>query len=181
LDVNNADDFMRRANETLHQTHIHGTAATLAEVQENFSRFQYQYAPLQPQEPLRGGGVLTHFRLDHGSMECVGYRLNWPGHSMAYVTDTITRPDSAYIKNIYGVDLLLHECNNPDAFDLLAERIHHTHTHAVAQVAAAARVKRLVLIHKSAFDFLDIHPDLEAARQIFPNIEIGEDNMEVEF
>ena len=181
LDVDSADEFMRCANEDLQQTRIHGATATLAEVQESFSRFQYQYVALQPQETLRGGGVLTHFHLNHGAMECTGYRLNWPGHSMAYVTDTVSCRDSGYIKNIFGVDLLLHECNNANSHAALAEHIHHTYTSAAAQVAAAARVKRLVLIHKSPSDFLDLRPDLESARQIFPNTEIGQDHMEIEF
>jgi ribonuclease BN (tRNA processing enzyme) len=181
MNVNNAGGFMQHANDVLHSTCIHGTPSTLKEVQELYQRFQYQYQPLQSQEPLRGGGVLTHFRLDHGPMECVGYRLNWSGHSMAYVTDTVSHPDSAYIKNIYGVDLLLHECNNPDQSATLAEMIHHTYTSVVAQVAAAAHVKRLVLIHHAPFDFLDIRPDMEAARRIFSNIEIGQDGMELEF
>jgi ribonuclease Z len=181
LDETNADDFMRRANEALHQTRVHGLPATLDEVRALYDRFQYQYLPLQPQEMLRGGGVLTHFNLEHGAMECVGYRLNWPGHSMAYVTDTVTHPDSTYVKNIYGVDLLLHECNNPDSAAMLAGHIHHTYTSAVAHMAAAAHVKRLVLIHHAAFDFLDVRPDLDSARQIFPNIEIGRDGMTLAF
>ena len=39
-----------------------------------------------------------------------GYRLDWPGHSMAYVTDTTARTDADYVDKIRGVDLLVHEC-----------------------------------------------------------------------
>ncbi|HOT62947.1 MAG TPA: hypothetical protein PLU93_08795, partial [Treponemataceae bacterium] len=46
-------------------------------------------------EPLPAGGQLTHFPLAHqgGSR---GFRLDWPGHSMAYVTDTTATPDADY-------------------------------------------------------------------------------------
>lgn len=174
-------NFMKRANDALHRTRIHGMPSTLAEVQETFQHFDYQYVPLDYQESLAGGGVLTYFPLEHGPMECVGYRLEWPGHCMAYVTDTVSRPDSAYIRHLKGVDLLLHECNNPDRKSEMAVQIHHTYTSMAARVAALAGVKRLVLIHKSPFEALDIHPDLEAARQIFPNIEIGQDGMQLDF
>lgn len=181
IDAHTLDGFTERANAALHATRIHGSPAALLELRGLYGRFQYQFLPLRDQEPLPGGGVLTHFQLDHGPCECTGYRLDWPGHSMAYVTDTVSGPDSTYFQAITGVDLLLHEANNPDRSAELAEAIHHTTPSLAARASAAARVKRLVLIHHSPLDTLDIEPDLAQARRIFPDTQIGRDGMSLEF
>ena len=180
LDEQNVEDFVHSANEALRQTRIHAAPETIAELQPKYGASSFDWRPLQAQEPLPGDGILTYFPLQH-DQTCMGYRLDWAGHSLAYVTDSISRPDSPYIQKISGVDLLLHECNNPDSLPALAERIHHTYTSAVARVAALARVKRLVLIHKAPIEALDISLDLPAAQKIFPDTVIGQDRMEIEF
>jgi ribonuclease Z len=177
----NVRAIVQGANEALHGTRIHATPAAIREVEPQYPLHGFNWLPLQNPEALPAGGALTYFPLDHGATECVGYRLDWPGHSLAYVTDTIARPDSAYIQKIRGVDLLLHESNNPNRLAGMAENIHHSYPDSAARIAAAAGVKRLILIHKSPIESLDIHPDLAAARRIFPNTEIGEDRMELEF
>jgi ribonuclease Z len=180
LDEHNVREFMHRANEALHRTRIHAAPETISELQQQYELYGFDWRPLQAQEPLPGSGRLTYFPLEHGQV-CVGYRLDWPGHSLAYVTDTVVRMDAPYIQKISGVDLLLHEANGPDRLPALAERIHHAYPSAAARVAARAGVKRLVLIHKSPIEAIDIHPDLPAARSIFAATEIGEDGMEIDF
>ncbi len=100
---------------------------------------------------------------------------------MAYVTDTKARPDAPYLDHIRNVDLLLHECYFPDSEQPMAELTGHSHTTPVAQLALAAGVKRLVLMHVNplvnAFDPVG----LETARRIFPATEIACDKMEIEF
>ena len=129
---------------------------------------------------MPSGGRLTFFPLEHhgGSL---GYRLDWPGHSLAYVTDTTASPDAEYVQKIRGVDLLVHECYFADAHADWAKQTGHSWTTAVAQVAREARARRLVLVH---FDPLSTDDDpigLDVARAIFPSTEIGEDLMELEF
>lgn len=136
--------------------------------------------PLEPRAALAGGGVLTHFPLAHPG-GVVGFRLDWPGHSMAYVTDTTARPDAAYLEHIREVDLLLHECYFPDSWAEWAEKTGHSCTTPVAQLARAARAKRLVLVHINPLDTEEDPVDLAAARRIFPHTDLGEDLMEVEF
>ena len=46
---------------------------------------------------------LDNFPLDHPGGS-IGLRLDWPGHSMAYVTDTTATVDAQYIEAIRGVD-----------------------------------------------------------------------------
>ncbi len=131
----------------------------------------------------RGAGgrrALSYFPLEHpgGSL---GFRLDWPGHSLAYVTDTIARPGADYIERIRGVDLLLHECYFPDDLRELAEKTGHSWTTPVAEVARAADVGRLILVHVNPLA-VDADPlGLPAARAIFPRTEIGRDRMEVDF
>ena len=129
---------------------------------------------------MPGGGKLTHFPLQHpgGSL---GFRLDWPGHSLAYVTDTTAVKEADYLEKIRGVDLLIHECYFGDDMPKQAELTGHSCATPVAEVAAAADVGRLVLVHINPLLASDAELDLTAARKIFPKIEIGVDRMELEF
>ena len=129
---------------------------------------------------LPGGGMLTHFPLQHpgGSL---GFRLDWPGHSLAYVTDTTATKDADYLEKIRGVDLLIHECYFGDDMPEKAKLTGHSCATPTAEVAAAAEVGRLVLVHINPLLDSDDELDLAAARKIFPNLEIGVDRMELEF
>lgn len=136
--------------------------------------------PLEESFTLAGGGLLMHFPLVHQGGS-IGYRLDWPGHSMAYVTDTIADPDAAYVAKLRGVDLLVHECYFPDAQAEWATTTGHSHTTPVAQVVQRAGVKRLVLVHVNPLSTADDPVGLDVARAIFPNTVLGEDRMELEF
>lgn len=178
LNESNIGGFVQKANDLLPKTCIHADKATLAIVQPRYEMYNYDWRSLQTEEPLPNGGNLTHFRMEN---DTTGFRLDWPGHSMAYITDTIARPDSSYIEHIRGVDLLLHDCNGPDHLVKLTDRIGHSHTSAVIEVALLAGVKRLILIHHGPIDSLQYSGDLDRARKIFPAIEVGYDCMEVTF
>ena len=167
---------------------VRGTADCLAAVDEHlFSHALFpkkppiEFQPLgQEEEPLPSGGRLTFFPLVHQGGS-IGYRLDWPGHSMAYVTDTTAAVDADYVERIRGVDLLVHECYFADANAEWAKRTGHSWTTPVAQVAREARVGRLVLVHLNPLSTEDDPIGLEVARAIFPNTEIGEDFTELEF
>jgi ribonuclease BN (tRNA processing enzyme) len=73
--------------------------------------------------------------------------LDWDDVSLAYVTDTTARPDSAYWKEIQGVDWLIHECNFSDNWIDLAVKTGHSWTSAVLESAATAGIRRLILTH----------------------------------
>lgn len=166
---------------------VHGEAAKLAAIQQHLLselifpvKLPCDYRPLAAETPLAGGGKLTHFPLAHPGGS-IGFRLDWPGHSLAYVTDTTATASAPYIDAIRGVDVLLHECYFPDSEVKLAELTGHSHTTPVAQLARAANVGRLVLIHILPL-VNQIDPvGLDVARRIFPNTEIGRDLMEIEF
>ena len=165
---------------------IHGEGAKLDAVRRHlFSELLFPIVP--PWEfraldgPLEvGGGRLTHFPLEHpgGSR---GYRLDFADRSMAYVTDTVASPAADYVELIAGVDLLVHECNFRDRDQSWAETTGHSHTTCVAEVAAAARVGHLLLVHVDPTSDDDDPVDLRTARAIFPNTTLGEDGMVVDF
>lgn len=138
------------------------------------------YRELPAQVPLRGGGTLRHFPLKHPG-GAVGFRLDWPGHSLAYVTDTTAEPHADYIQAIQGVDLLIHECYFADEHREQAVLTGHSHTTPVAQVARAAAVGRLVLVHMNPLHNLADPIRLDVARRIFPATDLGYDRMELEF
>jgi ribonuclease Z len=140
----------------------------------------FDVKPFAEEEALPQGGRLTNFPLEHPDGSC-GFRLDWPGCSMAYITDTTAAADAEYVEKIRGVDLLIHECFYSDAqFDLAAEYGHSCLT-PVAEVARRAEVGRLILTHINPLAPAENPLDLSTARKIFPRIEIGEDLMEVEF
>jgi ribonuclease BN (tRNA processing enzyme) len=139
-----------------------------------------EWQPLAPEVRLRDGGLVTHFPLKHPGGS-VGFRVDWPERSLAYVTDTVASPTASYIDHIRGVDLLIHECyfddDQPDRADLTG----HSCLTPVVKVAAAAGVGRLVLVHINPLLKADEQMKLDAAREIFRNVEIGCDRMELEF
>ena len=165
---------------------VHGEAVKLAAIREHLlsehlfpAPLACDWQPLSEQPRTIGGAKVTHFPLLHPG-GCVGYRLDWPGKSLAYVTDTTAASDSPYIEAIRGVDLLIHECNFRDSEHEWAVKTGHSSTTLVAQVAARAAVKRLVLLHFNPLDASDDPINLPAAQRIFPAAEVGYDGMELE-
>jgi ribonuclease BN (tRNA processing enzyme) len=166
---------------------VHGEADKLAAVQQHLLSpllfpvsLPCEYQALTGPVELAQGGRLTYFALEHPG-GVVGFRLDWPDRSLAYVTDTVARPDAPYLDAIRDVDVLLHECYFPDSEQAMAELTGHSHTSAVAQVAQRAGVKRLYLLHlypaAATLDPIGI----DVARRIFPAAELCHDNMEIEF
>lgn len=169
------------------RVHVHGEAAKLQQIETHlFSEPlfpvmpPFEFQPLNDVVELAGGGKLTHFPLKHpgGSL---GYRLDWTDASLAYVTDTTATADADYIESIRNVDVLLHECYFPDGWEEKAELTGHSCLTPVAEVAAAADVGLLVLVHINPLDESDDPLGVDAAREIFPAIEIGEDGTTIEF
>lgn len=139
---------------------------------------RYQYRELTAPVRLRDGGIVTYIPLSHPGGS-TGFRVDWPGKSLAYITDTTADP--SYLEFIRGVDLLIHECNFPDSMSEWSLKAGHSNTTPVAELARAAAVKRLYLIHFDPQHPEDDPIDIATARSIFPNTEMAEDLMEIEF
>ncbi len=179
VDEINLWNLQDRANRLSHSTRVHATQPVIDSLAKGYEALNINWQVIGAQEPLPGGGTITSFSVSDGDE--IGFRLDWPGHSMAYVTDTIAAPDAKYIKHIRGVDVLLHDCNGPSRLAKLMTSIHHSATLGVAQAAALAQVGQLILVHKNPIEAWSIDEDLDAARAIFPATVIGTDGMEIEF
>lgn len=184
---------------------VHGEDAKLYAIREHLLAGALFPAPLpvewrslhiadkelpNPKEPFGTGGFL----ILHGSHPVcirwyplihpggsVGYTLDFSGRSLSYITDTTAATNAEYLEFIRGVDLLIHECNFRDSEHEWAVKTGHSCTSAVASVAKAAGVKRLVLLHFNPLDRSADPIDLPAARAIFPATELGFDGMAIDF
>lgn len=171
----------------LTRTVVHGDSKKLAAVREHL--FADPLFPVSPSfnfQPLAGpcalpqGGTLTYFPLVHpgGSL---GYRLDWPGHSLAYITDTTAGPNASYLDAIRGVDLLLHEAYFADNANNFPAMTGHSALDAVAALAADVKPRRLVIVHLDPLRNEDPPFDLIAARTIYSPLDIGRDGDEIDF
>src|SRR5687767_11949171 len=170
----------------LERVTIHGEAAKLAAIREHLlcdvlfpAPLPCDWQPLSAKPTEIAGARVTPIPLVHPGGS-VGYRLDWLGHSLAYVTDTTASPSADYVEAIRGVDLLVHECNFRDVQQDWAVKTGHSCTSAVAEVAKAAGVKRLLLVHLNPLAKEDDPVDLAACRRIFPATEVADDRMAVE-
>lgn len=142
---------------------IYGDAATLDVVKN--SLFDSPLFPLplnwptvtiEPGMPFEiCGAQVNTFLLTHpgGSL---AYRFDWPGKSLAYVTDTAG--DGRYLNFVRGVDLLVHERNFSDSLHEIAAVSGHCTSEQVLKVVREAQVKNIALTH---FNPLTEHEPLE--------------------
>ncbi|MDA1231425.1 MAG: ribonuclease Z [Planctomycetota bacterium] len=159
--------------ETIHAVRTHLLANELFPVVPDF-----EWHVLDGGVSLSGGGKLTWTSLEHPGGS-IGYRLDWPDKSLAYITDT-TAPGN-YKDFVNGVDVLVHECYFPDELDDWARKTGHSSASNVAKLAKAAKVKRLYLVHIDPQRCDDDPIGLCRIRAIFANTELAEDLMEIEF
>lgn len=169
------------------QVVVHATPGVLEAIDEHLfadalfpARPRCEFRPLAAEVALAGGGRLTHFPVDHPG-GATGYRLDWPGHSMAYVTDTSAAADADYVERIQGVDLLVHECYFPDTMAEWAKKTGHSCISAVAEVARRAKVGRGILVHFNPLSTEEDPVGLDAGQAVFAHMQLGRDLMEVEF
>lgn len=90
------------------------------------------------------------------------------GGTITYSADTA--PSESIARLAYGGDILVHEATGDHGG--------HTRASAAAEIAAKARVRRLVLVH--------LPPEipareLETARRVFPDLDLGVDGARYEF
>ena len=176
--------IFKSMEESQPKARVHVAPEVLDDIPPHVRHFRdnkyFEFLPLKAIEELSGGARLISFPVDH-TVTCFGFRLDKPGGSLAYVTDTYGEPDASYLEKIRGVDVLLHECFCPDNEPEFARRGGHSHITPVAQMAAEAQVGRLVLIHLCPFRPEWGEPELELAHSIFPRTELAFDRMEIEF
>ena len=164
---------------------VHANAATLETVQTHLlsqglfpAPLDFEYVPLDSDWQLPDGGRLSYRPLSHPGGS-IGYRIDWPNKSLAYITDTTVSED--YLSFIEGVDVLIHECNFPDSMVEYTVPTGHSNTTAVAELAVQAQVGRLILTHFGPDQPQDDPIGIDVVRSIFSNAELAHDPWTVEF
>jgi ribonuclease BN (tRNA processing enzyme) len=166
---------------------VHGTKETLDAVRRHL--FAEELFPVDPpyewcelssesETSFAEGGRLTWIPLEHPGGS-IGYRIDWPDRSLAYITDTTAPGD--YQQFIQDVDVLIHECYFPDSMHDWAEKTGHSSSTAVATVARDCGARRLYLVHADPQHPEDDPVGLEDIRRIFPGAVLAEDLQEIEF
>jgi hypothetical protein len=91
LSADNISGFVQRANEALPRTRIHADENTLAFVRPIYAYLPYQWFPLQEQEPLPEGGILTRFLMEGGTTASAstGLDIPWPISQMSRPAPTL--------------------------------------------------------------------------------------------
>lgn len=109
------------------------------------------YRDFRPPETLtpHPGIRISTMRLHHPN-GCVGYRVDYDGRAVCYMTDTEHtpgRPDENLLKFINGADVMIYDCTYTDAeFGHYVGYGHSTWEEGV-RLCKAAGVKRLVIFH----------------------------------
>ncbi len=145
-------------------------------------RPDFELLPLSPKKPvdLPGGGKLQTFPVRHPG-GCLGMRLEWGNHNLAYVTDTTASADSDYLSHICGVNALVHECYFPDGWEDRAELTGHSCLTPVAELAAKAGAKQTWLVHLNPMSESDSILDLSSVESICPGLRMADDGMVIDF
>ena len=110
----------------------------------------------------------------------IGFRMQHPGGSLAYITDTTAVESADYVEFISDVDVLIHECYFPDGWEDRAELTGHSCLTPVAQVAAAARAGQTYLVHINPLEESDQPLDLDSVKAIYAKLTVAEDRMVVD-
>ena len=165
---------------------VHGQPNVLNAIRKHL--FAPELFPIEPDfewceltshsiQEIPRNGQLKWIGLDHPGGS-IGYRIDWPDSSLAYITDT-TAPGN-YQSFIQNVDVLIHECYFPDSMQEWSHKTGHSSASAVAQLAKAAQVGTLFLVHADPQNASDDPVGLNQIRSIFPKTTLAEDLMEID-
>ena len=178
-------------NKKVDNVFVYGQPEKLQAIQKHL--FSQHLFPLKPNfywTPIQAGqgpdsvsvplgGKVTWVELKHPGSS-LGFRIDWPDRSFAYITDTTASKNAGYISFIDGVDLLLHECHFLDGHEELAGKTGHSCLTPVAEVCRESQVKQCVIVHLNPQN--EEHAlDLDSVKTIFENLTLGTDRMVVNF
>jgi ribonuclease Z len=101
-----------------------------------------------------------------------------PGRLVVITGDT--RPCASVVDAAQGADLLIHEATFGEEEKERAKETGHSTAKDAAQVALAAKAKRLVLSHLSARYSTSADELVKEAREVFPNVVAAKDGLEID-
>ncbi|PYO33847.1 MAG: ribonuclease Z, partial [Gemmatimonadetes bacterium] len=90
------------------------------------------------------------------------------------------RPCASVVDAAAGADLLVHEATFGEEEKDRAKETGHSTAREAAQVALAAKAKKLVLSHVSARYSLNADELVKEAREVFPETVVAKDGMTIE-
>jgi len=101
-----------------------------------------------------------------------------PGRVVVFTGDT--RPCAAVVDAAQGADLLIHEATFGEEEKERAKETGHSTAREAAQVALAAKARRLVLSHVSARYSISADELVKEAREVFKETVVAKDGMTIE-
>jgi ribonuclease Z len=101
-----------------------------------------------------------------------------PGRKVVITGDT--RPCASVVDAALGADLLVHEATFGEEETERARETFHTTAKQAAQIAVAAKVRRLILSHLSARYSASAEELVREAKEVFPEVSAARDGMTVE-
>jgi ribonuclease Z len=101
-----------------------------------------------------------------------------PGRLVVFTGDT--RPCAAVVDAAQGADLLIHEATFGEEEKERAKETGHSTAREAAQVALAAKARRLVLSHVSARYSISAEELVKEAREVFKDTSVAKDGMTIE-
>lgn len=167
-----------------------GDAEKLEAVKSHlYNELLFPVAPTMQFEALNGpsGSMqldnceIEWFPLEHpgGSL---GFRITSAEKKLAYVTDTVARPDASYNEKLHDTDLLLHECYFGDELQDLALKTGHSWLAAVTDLIRSVKPKQTGLIHINPLAEIlgtDFKLNLEQTDSL--NMTVAKDEMTFEY
>lgn len=125
---------------------------------------------------LHRGETVTVNGKEIKSSEVVGEPR--PGRTIVYTGDTVA--SASFLSFLRDADVWISESTFGDDMVAKAEETLHSTAGSVAELAAKAGVKQLVLTHVSSRYSTDTAPLLEDAKKKFENVVVAEDFTEIE-
>jgi phosphoribosyl 1,2-cyclic phosphodiesterase len=149
---------------------------------------ELKFHDLKVGQPVVIGDITIESALLNHPGEATGYRVNWRGCSVAYITDTEHFPDRLDENVLWlarEADVMIYDSTYTDEeyHSPTSSKVgwgHSTWQEAV-KVAKAAGVKKLVIFHHDPLhsdDFMD--QVAEQAAQVFPNSVVAQEGGEIE-
>ena len=181
----NVAHIQRQTQERDVEIIFHGDAKTRDAILRNLFAplifplpFRWQWHEIEAGQPFEIAGARVNTTLLTHPGGSLGYRFDWPAHSLGFVTDTCG--DSAYYPLIEGVDLLIHERNFRDGFEDLACQSGHCTSSDLIAAGRASGARQIAAMH---FDPLTPGDPLQVddIYEKLPGVVAGADGLTLEF